>query len=95
MIDYDSIMNEIRTGKSMGKICREREHSINNVRNQLKKRFPEEYDLYIHGMIIDEHNGYELRKIPENQTNRIETDLTKKAKQILRDYHNLSYSHHH
>jgi len=81
---YREILEEVRKGKSLTQIAKERKTCRRNLGNVLKKRFPEEYDTLIYGIKIGWYNGYTLRKIPNNQTNRVECDITKRAKKILK-----------
>jgi len=81
---YKEILEEVKKGKSLTQIAKERKACRNNLYRVLKKKFPEEYDTLIYGIKIGYHKGYTLRKMPNNQTNRVECDITKKAKKILK-----------
>lgn len=85
---YKGILREIEDGKSLKQISKERNIDHNNLRNQLRKRFSKEYDRLIYGEIIGNYKGYKLRKIPRRQTDRTETNITKKAKEILKKHYN-------
>lgn len=81
---YNNLMEEIRSGKSINQTAKENNVNRGNLKRQLKKRFPEEYQKLIYGKIIGKHKNYILRKIPNNQTNRNECDITKKAKEFIK-----------
>ncbi len=87
MEKYELILKDLRKGKSLTSISKERKLCINNLRYQLKKRFPKDFSKYAHGEVIGYHEGYELRKMPNGHTNSCECDITKKAKEILKDYY--------
>ncbi len=78
------IAQELREGKSLTRIAKERKMDRKYIKINLKSLIKEEYITLLYGKIIGSHKGYDLRKMPERQTNRCETDITKKAKEILK-----------
>lgn len=84
-LKYRIILSELHEGKSLRQISHENGYCLSHMRNQLKKRYPKEYDELIHGKIIGEYKGNKLRKLSDRQTNRTECNITKKAKAILKE----------
>lgn len=82
-INYNLILRNLIQGESLNSINKKHGFCPNNIRKHLKKLYPEEFELYVHGKVIDEYNGFLIRKAPKNHANRVECNITKKAKEIL------------
>lgn len=85
---YMDMIRELMHGKSMHKLAAEKKICIKNLRRQLKKRYPEQYDKLIYGEIIEKKSTFELRQIPKNQTDATETIRTKVIKEYFKTFFN-------
>jgi len=87
---YQDIRLDLISGKSLNQISKDWKLDIGAIRYGLKKRYPDDFDVLVHGIIIEKRDGFDLRKIPHGQTDRSETNITKKAKDILKKYYPYS-----
>lgn len=85
---YKEILKELKEGKSLTKICDEKNLCRKNVVRMLKKLVLDEYKPLVYGKILCNKNGFDLRLIPNRQTNNNETNLTKEAKKFLAKKYN-------
>ncbi|MCH8003918.1 MAG: hypothetical protein IH934_04790 [Nanoarchaeota archaeon] len=82
-INYSLILRDLKQGESLKSISKKYGHSFRNLSINLKELHNYEFELYIRGKVIDKYNNFLIRKAPPNHANRIETNITKKAKKIL------------
>jgi len=82
MIDYDSIIKRVESGESLTNISKDLKICRQNMHRRLKNKF-EDYNDRVYGKIIAHNKGFDIRKIPNGQTNRCEANITKEAKRLL------------